>query len=102
MDKPRRAPSVLKSISQITENDIRVKLFGIVSGKGEGTILLSDGTGEIKLDTDKSFEQGAKIEVIGRPVKTETGIEISAEIIKEIPGINENLYKSLLSLSNKI
>jgi len=102
MEKPRRAPSVLKSISQVTENDIRVKLFGTVAEKAEGSILLKDDTGEIRIDTDQSFEEGTKLSVMGRPVKTEKGLELNPEIISRIPGINEKLYKSVLSLSSKI
>lgn len=101
MQRPRRAPAIERFVNEISANDIRVKVFGNVSEIENGLAVLEDETGKIKLDTAEKIEIGKKVFIFGRPVSTNEGLELQAEIVKDASALNEKLYKKVHLLLNK-
>ncbi len=101
MQRPRRAPAVERFISEIRKDDIRVKVFGTISGNENGLAVLEDGTGKIIVDTKEPLEKGEKVIIFGRPIENKGKLEIQAEIVKEASALNEKLYKKVHLLLNK-
>lgn len=101
MQRPRRAPAVERFVNEISEQDIRVKVFGTISGNKNGLAILEDETGKIGVDSKEQLEKGAKLIVFGRPIKNNSTLELQAEIVKSAAGLNEKLYKKAHSLITK-
>ena len=101
MEKPRKAPAIEKSIDQIVETDIRVRVFGKIERQENNGFFLEDGGSRIKVNTDQKFELGKHVRVFGRPVKNEQGLAINSEFIQDMSLLDGNLYKKILSLINK-
>jgi len=91
----RQAPARIRSISEITDDDFRVRVIGTVVGEG----LLDDGTGTINVVTDQKLEVGDLIRVIGRVFqKDETTFEIVAEIIQDMKNLDIDLFNKVRKL----
>ena len=101
MQRPTRAPSVERLIGEIGKEDVRVRVFGTVSGSEDGLGVLEDETGKIKVDAKERLEKGKKILVFGRPIANKGVLEIQAEIVKDASGLNEKLYKKAHLLLSK-
>ncbi len=91
----RRLPAIEKKIVDIKESDIRVRLLGTVIDKGEDFIMLDDGSGSVKVTTQKPVEENQLIRVIGRVIVLESGFEIQSEIIQDVKGIDLDLLKAV-------
>ena len=101
MQRPRRAPAVERFIGEIRKEDIRVKVFGTVSGTEKGLAVLQDDTGKISVDTKEELKKGSKVIIFGRPIENRGVLELQAEIVVNAGGLNENLYKKAHLLLTK-
>lgn len=101
MQRPRRAPAVERFIGEITSEDIRVKVFGTISGTSKGLAVLEDESGKIGVDSKEQAENGKKVIIFGRPIKNKDTLELQAEIVKDASELNEKLYKKAHVLLNK-
>ena len=103
MDRPRRwITGIERDISEIKEDDIRVRLLGTVVSQ-TGIIMIDDGTGMIKINTEESLSNGDRVLVIGRvSIKTDGQKEIDAEIVKMVNEIDIDLYKEVKKLKKQI
>ncbi len=103
MDRPRRwITGIERDISEIKEDDIRVRLLGTVVTQ-TGIIMIDDGTGMIKINTEESLSNGDRVLVIGRvSIKTDGQKEIDAEIVKMVNEIDIDLYKEVKKLKKQI
>ena len=93
MQRPRRAPAVERFVNEIKKEDIRVKVFGTVSGNEDGLAVLEDDTGKISVDAKEQLKKGTKVIIFGRPIENKKTLELQAEIVKDAAGLNEKLYK---------
>lgn len=93
----RRVPSVERLIKEIRNDDIRVRIIGIVVDIGKDSIVIDDGTGSIKVSVqdNNNFNIGDIVRVIGRVLQTEDGYEINTEFIKNLKNFDIELYKKL-------
>ena len=101
MQRPRRAPAVERFVGEITSEDIRVKVFGTISGTSKGLAVLEDESGKIGVDAKEQVENGKKVIIFGRPIKNKDALELQAEIVKDASGLNEKLYKKAHVLLSK-
>lgn len=92
MDKPRKAPAVFKKVSNVTEDDIRIRLLGDVIEKKENSIVLKDETGQMHVDGG-AYTGGEFVRVFGRPIKTQEGLVIEAEMIQDMDTLDKKTYK---------
>lgn len=101
MEKLTRAPALERFVSEIRPEDIRVRVVGTVSDKGENSFELGDETGKIivKSASGFSFENGNRVRVFGRPVSAEKGIELEFELAQDMKLLNEKLYKKTITLN---
>src|SRR3989338_4156259 len=91
----KRAPAVSKSIADINpEKYIRVRILGRVIDKGEGMMVVDDGSSkaEIVTDSDKA-DAGDTVRVIARVLPLESGYELRAEIIQDMSKLDMELYR---------
>ncbi|HLD57724.1 MAG TPA: replication protein RepA [archaeon] len=89
----RRLPAIERKISEIQQQDIRVRLLGTVIDKQENSFVLDDSTGQVKVSTQSTHEENKIIRVIGKVIALESGFEIQAEIIQDMGGLDLDLFK---------
>ena len=88
-------------IAEISQSDIRVRVFGKVAEVGDGFIILEDDTGKIRVDTKKELKKGDKIRVFGRPQVVSGKLELAEEIVQDMEKVEEKLYKKAMLLIRK-
>jgi RPA family protein len=117
MERIRRLPAIEKNISDITEEDRRIKLLGTLVNKdlSQNTADLDDGTGTIHIffddlelvNTLRELKEGSVVRVIGRVRALgfrdeEKKIEIEGEVLQPVKNLKIDLYKKVLDLEKKI
>jgi len=108
-------PAIKKDVNEITENDKRIQILGTVVEYIAGTVgdssslsevILSDGTGNIRVfideDIDREYKPKEIIRVFGRVGKDERGLYLNAEIIQDMNKLNIDLYKKIRKLRKLI
>lgn len=91
----KRMPAVEKTIADIKETDIRVKLYGSVIETAEDSILLDDGTGQVKVATENLKIPSQNVMVVGKVIAFESGVEIKGEIISDATGLDRGLLEKV-------
>jgi len=97
----RRMPAVYRTLDSIEpEKDIRARLLGRVVDKGQGSVFLDDGTktAEIIMENPDSVTLNDVIRVFCRVIPLESGCELRAEIVQDMTGVDQDLYKKVKGL----
>ena len=95
MDAPRKAPAVERQISEVTEQDIKVRVIGTVEDPKEGQFTLKDDTGSIQIESQDYLKQGDLVRVFGRPTKVNGELILSAELTQDVNTLNQKVYKKI-------
>lgn len=103
-DFQRRLPAVERNISDIKQDDIRVRVIGTVLDKQGNRIVLDDGTGKVDVGFEgpPEVESGQLVRVFGRVISLENGFEIQGELVQKLDGLDMKLRKKVMELENKI
>ncbi len=96
-----------KRIIDLDEMDSKVKIMGFLVDKKENTIVLDDGSGKIKIFTDATnvidnLNINQFIRIFGSIIPVENDIEIRADIVQDLSGLNIDLFKKTKELYNKL
>jgi hypothetical protein len=96
----RRLPSVLRKVSDISGEDIRVSLIGTVIDSADDGIVLDDGTGKIDvtLNEKPAVSSGGLARVFGRVVPMENGFQLQGEIVQDMSGLDMELLNKVLKV----
>ncbi len=85
-----------KFIRELSEEDFVVWIEGFVISKGEGKLLVDDGTASVEVYSNppqlEGVEEGNYVRIIGRVFPTPSGIEVHADIIKRMELKNPKEY----------
>lgn len=108
MERRRRLPSIERSISEITEEDFRVRILGTVVDRDDvgNSAMIDDGTGRAVafFATPEDFaiaEEGRLVRVMGR-VRKEENIQIDVEVIQDMSKLDLGLYEQVKYVSEKL
>ena len=96
MPVQRRLPAAEKSIAEITDKDIRVRILGTVIGTGDSSLMIDDATGRVEVTFDDSIDyikQGQLIRIIARILPQNSGFECKGVCIQTLEGFDIELYK---------
>ncbi|MFH1424400.1 MAG: hypothetical protein ABIG20_01830 [archaeon] len=99
MEQPRKAPALERLVSDIKEEDIKVRVLGRVAEKAGNYFVFEDSTGKIRVNGPAPKEE--LVRVFGRLVKTKDGLVLEPELIQDMGKIDEKVYKSWMSLRKK-
>jgi hypothetical protein len=96
----RRMPALEKTVSEMTPQDMRVRVIGTVLDRKEERLVLDDGTGKIDVSFEKPPEVGNQklVRVFGRVISMEGGLELQGEVIQELDGFDLDLWKKVREL----
>jgi len=105
MEEIKRHTAFERKISEISENDVRVKIVGTVIERdlNSGIAVVDDGSSKITviLPNDELFEKikvGKIVRVIGILMPHAQGFELKAEIVQDFSKLNKNLYNRYLEI----
>jgi len=110
-----RPPAKKKDIADITIDDSRVQILGVVVDYSPGIVgdtnslsqlIISDGTGNIKIFLDEYLDQeyksSEKVRVFGKLIQDEDEMfGINAEIIQDMNNLDIELYNRIRELRKK-
>ena len=91
----RRMPAVQKTIREITEKDIRLRLVGTVIDYQNGSLLLDDGTGQAEIVSEQPVKTGNFVRVFTRVLQLENNYELRAEVVQDLSNMDKQLYKRI-------
>ncbi len=96
----RMLPSIERKVSEIKDEDIRVRVLGTVVDKRENTLVLDDGTGKITSTFDEAVnaDPGQLVRVFGRVITTADGKELQGEVLQNMKGLDMKLYEKVNKL----
>lgn len=96
----KRSPAVTRTVADIRQEDVRVRVVGTVIDKNDNIIALDDGTGKIDVTFKEppATEVSKKVRVFGKVVPTDSGFELDGEIIQDMTNLDMELYKQAISI----
>lgn len=103
----RTCPSRPRKVSQIRIGDERVNVVGLVVDKKEAEFTLDDGTGRLTVIFDdpalvEGIGVGSKVRAFGAPLSVSGTIELHAEIVQKIDGLDLGLYEEVKREAEKL
>lgn len=108
MDRKRRLPAVERRIKDLSGEDFRVRITGIVVDvhKDTYTGMIDDGTGRaiiqfIDPEVFGRLKEGHPVRVIGKIVPGDE-IMIDAEVLQDLTGLDLGLYNRVLYIEERM
>jgi hypothetical protein len=100
----RMLPSVDRKVSEIKEDDMRVRVLGTVIDKTETSVVIDDGTGTVTANFEEPVqtEVNKQARVFGRVVNTSGGLELMGELVQDMSGLDTELRKRVDELWQKV
>lgn len=97
---PRKKSARDRRISEIRIGDERVRVVGLVIDKGDSELVLDDGSGQIAVVFEdpaiaEGISIGSKVRVFGTPFNAGNVLELHAEIVQRVDGLDLELYEEV-------
>jgi hypothetical protein len=96
-----------KSIGDVRIEDGRISIVGIVVGKDESGLVIDDGTGQATVLFDnprwlEGVDIGSIVKVMGTPLEAEGGMEVHADLLQRMDGLDLKLYRQAMEELKKL
>lgn len=100
----KRLPAIEKSISDVQQSDIRVRLLGTVIDLGDSSLILDDGSGRIEVlfDVAPHVSVGERVRVVARILPLIDGFECRAEAFQKLDGFDIDLYRKAREIVKRV
>ena len=95
MEKPRKAPAIEKTIPEINESDIKVRIIGTVKKPDKSGFTLERENNTIRVESQDNVDDGALVRVFGRPTNVNGNLVLSSELVQDVNCLNEKVYKKI-------
>ncbi|MCS7131652.1 MAG: OB-fold nucleic acid binding domain-containing protein [Hadesarchaea archaeon] len=97
---PRKRSAKDRRISEIRIGDERVRVVGLVIDKKDAELVLDDGSGQIVVAFEdptiaEGISIGSKVRVFGTPFNAGDALELHAEIVQRVNGLDLELYEEV-------
>jgi hypothetical protein len=97
---PRKKSARDRRVSEIRIGDERVRVVGLVINKGDSELVLDDGSGQIVVVFEDpaiagGISIGSRVRVFGAPFNAGDVMELHAEIIQRVDGLDLELYEEV-------
>lgn len=88
-----------KIIKDVNADDKKVAISGYVISKEEHSIVIDDGSSEIPVFFDQlNVPNGRYLRIFGRVILHEEGLQIQADLIQDLSGMDYELYKKMIAI----
>ncbi len=99
----KRLPAKEKLVSEIQQNDIRVRILGTVIDRNESSIFVDDGSGRLEILTEgQNPDIGKMVRVVTRILPLTGGFEARAECMQDMAGFDVELYRRAREVAKKV
>jgi len=88
-------------IKNLSNEDVKVAVSGIVIEKKENGILLDDGSGCLPVEIETDIEEGKFVRVFGFLVWDGSRVEMKGNIVQDISYVDRGIYDSVKKLMSK-
>lgn len=99
----RRVPAKDRKVSEISREDVRVRLLGTVIDRKDNVVVLDDGSGKINAVFNEPVNASVSglVRIMGKVIPAEQGFEIQGEILQDMSKVDLKLYRSISELEGK-
>ena len=108
--RKRRNVAIEKEISELTKDDVRVKVIGTVIEKDKSnySVVIDDGKASLRIllssDEFNKIETGKLVRVIGiivPPLEEGDSVEMKGELVQDFSKLNPEIYEKYLNLKKQ-
>lgn len=97
---PRKKSARDRRISEIRIGDERVRVVGLVIDKKDSELVLDDGSGQIAVVFEdptiaEGISIGSKVRILGTAFNAGDVLELHAEIVQRVDGLDLELYEEV-------
>lgn len=87
-----------KFIKNLSKDDIKVALSGVIVSKSDGRIIIDDTTGTIATEVETILEVNNFVRVFGVLIPYDEGFEVQGHFIQDLSDIDADRYLKVKSL----
>lgn len=100
----RRLPCIEKTVSEISEQDIRVSVIGAVIDNKDRRVVIDDGTGRLEASFDLPIDakNADIVRIFSRVMPVENGLELHGEILQNVSKMDMDVLRKVKELEAKI
>lgn len=99
----KRLPAKEKLVSEIQQNDIRVRILGTVIDRNDNSIMVDDGSGRLEILTEGQCPGvGKMVRIVTRILPLTGGFEARAECMQDMAGFDVELYRRARDVANRV
>ena len=90
-----------KFINQITKEDSKIAVSGLIIDKDNDIIFIDDTTGVIAVNVQTDFPLNTFVRVFGFLVNNGEGTQLQGQIVQDLTQVNKQLYQRTKKLLNQ-
>lgn len=99
----KRLPAKEKLVSEIQQNDIRVRILGTVIDRNENSVFVDDGSGRLEILTEgRCPGAGKMVRIVTRILPLTGGFEARAECMQDMAGFDVELYRRAREVAKNV
>ena len=87
-----------KFINEITSQDVKLAISGLIINKEDNLVFIDDNTGVIPVEIETNLPINTYVRVYGYLINNE---QIKAELIQDLTQANKQLYNKIKKLLNQ-
>ena len=87
-----------KFIKNLSKEDVKVALSGLIVSKGDGKVIIDDTTGTISAEVETTLDVNDFIKVFGVLLPYEEGFEVQGHFIQDLSNLDVEKYIKVKSL----
>lgn len=110
-DEFKRVPTKPRKVGKIDrEEDIRISVIGTLVNKGEDSLVVNDGSGNLEVsflelhnfERVDELETGQLVRVVGKLDLSSENLRIRGEAVQDFSDFNLDLYKKAEELESEV
>ena len=90
-----------KFINEITRDDRKVSISGLIINREDNLIFVDDGTGVIAVNIESQIPINSFVRVFGYLLHNNDEVQLQANIIQDLSNVNKEAYNKLKKLLNQ-
>ena len=90
-----------KFINDITREDRKISISGLIINKEGNLIFVDDGTGVIAVNIESQVPINSFVRVFGYLLHNNDEVQLQANIIQDLSNVNKEAYNKLKKLLNQ-
>lgn len=94
----QRFVSVERDVKSVKPEDKKVAVAGVVLSKEKDGFVLDDGTGRMRVSSDKDVKAKQAVRVLGLVQASGDGLELRADVVQDFSGVDIGIYKTARKL----